>query len=77
MTVGKVFMTGRSQAIRLPKDYRFDTEEVIMNKIGDVLIVIPRNKAREIFLTSLDEFTDDFMKDGRAQPLPEEREVLE
>lgn len=40
MTTGKVFMTGRSQAVRLPKEYRFDVDEVILNKIGDVLIIL-------------------------------------
>ena len=64
MTTGKVFMTGRSQAVRLPKEYRFDDDEVILNKIGDVLIVIPKNKAKEIFLSSLDQFSDDYMSDG-------------
>ena len=77
MTIGKVFMTGRSQAIRLPKQYRFETEEVMMNKIGDVLMVIPADKAKEIFLESLEEFTEDFMMNGREQPEDTEREVFQ
>jgi len=76
MTTGKVFMTGRSQAVRLPKEYRFDVDEVILNKIGDVLIMIPKNKAKDIFLSSLDEFTDDFMSEGREQPSQQEREFF-
>lgn len=76
MTTGKVFMTGRSQAVRLPKEYRFDVDEVILNKIGDVLIMIPKNKAKDIFLSSLDEFTDDFMSEGRNQPSQQEREFF-
>lgn len=76
MTTGKVFMTGRSQAVRLPKEYRFDNDEVILNKIGDVLIVIPKNKAKEIFLSSLDQFSDDYMSDGRNQPSQQEREFF-
>lgn len=76
MATGKVFMTGRSQAVRLPKEFRFDTEEVVLNKIGDVLIMIPKNKAKDIFLSSLDEFTDDFMAEGRKQPLQQEREYF-
>lgn len=74
MTIGKVFMTGRSQAVRLPKEYRFDDDEVILNKLGDVLIIIPKNKAKDIFLSGLDEFTDDFMAEGRNQPSMQERE---
>ncbi len=76
MTTGKVFMTGRSQAVRLPKEYRFDDDEVILNKIGDVLIVIPKKKAKEIFLSSLDQFSDDYMSDGRNQPSQQEREFF-
>jgi len=76
MATGKVFMTGRSQAVRLPKEFRFDTEEVVLNKIGDVLIMIPKDKAKDIFLSSLDEFTDDFMAEGRKQPLQQEREYF-
>lgn len=76
MATGKVFMTGRSQAVRLPKEFRFDTDEVVLNKIGDVLIMIPKDKAKDIFLSSLDEFTDDFMAEGRKQPLQQEREYF-
>ena len=76
MATGKVFMTGRSQAVRLPKEFRFDTEEVVLNKIGDVLIMIPKDKAKDIFLSSLDEFTNDFMAEGRKQPLQQEREYF-
>lgn len=74
MTTGKIFMTGRSQAVRLPKEYRFEEDEVILNKIGDVIIMIPKNKAKDIFLSSLDEFTDDFMAEGRNQPSQQKRE---
>ncbi len=76
MATGKIFMTGRSQAVRLPKEYRFDVDEVILNKIGDVLIMIPKNKAKDIFLSSLNDFTDDFMTDGRNQPSQQEREFF-
>ena len=76
MTTGKVFMTGRSQAVRLPKEYRFEVDEVIINKIGDMLIMIPKDKAKEIFLSSLTEFSDDFMADGRNQPRQQEREFF-
>ena len=39
MEVAKVFKTGRSQAIRLPKDYRFDCEEVLISRVGKALII--------------------------------------
>ena len=76
MAAGKVFMIGEDQAVSLPDEYRFDTDEVILNKIGDVLTVIPKNKATEIFLSSLEAFTNDFMADGRNQPSQQERDLF-
>lgn len=76
MDTAKVFMTGRSQAVRLPKEYRFDTDEVILNKIGDVVTMVPKKKVKDVFLSSLNEFSDDFMKEGRNQPDQQEREFF-
>lgn len=76
MTTGKVFMTGRSQAVRLPKEYRFDVDEVIINKIGDVLMMVPKDKVRSTFLSSIDQFTDDFMENGRNEPMQQERDFF-
>ena len=42
MMMAKVFENGRSQAVRLPKEYRFNDEEVAVNKIGDVVILMPK-----------------------------------
>jgi antitoxin VapB len=73
MITGKTFQSGRSQAIRLPKEYRFADEEIVMNKIDDVLMVVPRSKVWEVFERSLGKFTDDFM-DSRGQDIPDSRE---
>ena len=40
MDSAKVFMTGRSQAVRLPKAYRFDTDEVLIERLADGAIVL-------------------------------------
>ncbi len=63
ITTAKIFTNGRSQAIRLPKEYRFKDNEVYINKIDDIIIIIPKEKKKEILLKSLDKFTDDFMND--------------
>ena len=69
MEVAKLFTNGGSQAVRLPKDYRFEgDEEVYVKKSGEVVYLFPKEKAWEIFLESFDMFTDDFMADGRNQP---------
>ena len=59
METAKVFMNGRSQAVRIPKKYRFDTPEVEIRKEGDSLILSPidRKKLLEEFL-ALPDFPD-------------------
>lgn len=75
MTV-KLFENGRSQAVRLPKECRFSGDEVSVNKVGDIVILIPKENKWAGFLTSLELFSDDFMVDGREQPAGQERESL-
>ena len=76
MMTAKVFENGRSQAVRLPKEYRFSDEEVIINKIGDVVILMPKSDKWDSFIKALDMFSDDFMRSGREAQLDQEREIL-
>lgn len=76
MLTAKVFENGRSQAVRLPKECRFDCEEVSVTKIGDMVMLIPKDKKWATLEMSLDMFTDDFMKDGRAPQTENKREEL-
>ena len=66
MTTARTFMTGRSQAIRIPLEYRLPTdEEIIINRIGDTITLTPKSKLESSFLHALDSFSEDFMADGR------------
>ncbi|MCM1267747.1 MAG: type II toxin-antitoxin system VapB family antitoxin [Bacteroidales bacterium] len=76
MMTAKIFENGRSQAVRLPKEYRFSDEEVAVNKIGDVVILMPKENKWSGFLDSLNLFSEDFMKDGRIKSANQEREML-
>jgi len=76
MLTAKVFENGRSQAIRLPKEYRVSEKEMNINKIGDILIVLPKNNKWDNFIAALDLFTDDFLENGRAQLIDQKREQL-
>ena len=69
METAKVFNNGGSQAIRLPKDCRFSESEVLVNRIGNVVILFPREDRWQNLLTSLDLFTDDFLSEP-VEPLP-------
>ena len=60
-------MNGQSQAVRLPKECRFDENEVLVKKIGDLVILYPKKSIGEIFEESLSKFPEDFMIE-RNQP---------
>ena len=64
MEVAKIFSNGGSQAVRLPKNCRFDQDEVLVNRIGSVVILMPKNDPWAPMMQSLDMFTDDFLADG-------------
>ena len=76
MLSSKVFISGNSQAIRLPKEYQVEEKELYIQKIGSTIILFPKTNPWETFENSLNEFTDDFMKGGRNQPKMQEREGL-
>ena len=65
MKTAKIIENRKSQTICLPKEYRFQTDEVIINKIGDAIILIPKDEKWSDFLNSLDMFSDDFMIEDR------------
>ena len=73
----KVFENGRSQAIRLPKEFRFTSDEVMVNRIGDIVILLPKQNKWDLFMKAIDMFSDDFMPDGRATDMVQQgREKL-
>ena len=76
MMTAKVFENGRSQAVRLPKECRFQSDEVAVNKIGDAVILLPKENQWAGFLAGLNLFTDDFMSEGRTHDIVQERECL-
>lgn len=62
MTTAKLFQNGRSQAVRLPKEYRFDAseDEVIIKRLGKAIVLISKSEIKDAFLGSLSKFPDDF-----------------
>jgi antitoxin VapB len=72
MQTAKVFQNGRSQAIRLPKEFRVEGDEVYLKKTPEGFLVIPRDPW-EIFLEGVAELSEDFMAEGRRQPEPQDR----
>ena len=72
----KIFKNGRSQAVRLPKECRFNTEEVAVNRVGDIVMLIPMDNKWDNFIQAIDMFTEDFMENGRENQLIQEREEI-
>ena len=75
MLTTKVFRSGNSQAIRIPKEYQIDSNELFINKIGNTIIIFPKNDPWKILKESLGDFTDDYFNDGRKQPKMQKRET--
>ena len=73
MKTVRVFKSGNSQAVRIPKEYQVSGGEMIINKIGSTIILLPQNDPWELFVKSLEQFSEDFFKDGRGQPAMQER----
>lgn len=76
MLTAKVFENGRSQAVRLPKECRFDANEVAVNRIGEIVILMPKTNKWSSFMQAVDMFSDDFMQEDRNDSLNQEREIL-
>ena len=68
----KVFRSGNSQAVRLPKQFRFEVDEVEISREGDAVVLRPSRTSDERWQNLIDAlgtgFSDDFMADGREQP---------
>jgi len=75
MLTAKIFENGRSQAVRLPKECRFKDEEVLINKIGEMVILMPKNSKWSTFEKAIKMFSDDFMQDKRLDT-KQNREAL-
>ena len=68
MVLAKVFNSGNSQAVRIPKEFHIDFSELVIKKIGSSIILSPKNEDWSDLEKSLLEFSDDFMQNGRNQP---------
>ncbi len=71
MQTAKLFPNGQSQAVRLPKEFRFDGERVYIQRLGSAVILLPFQAPWQTLLDSLDEFTPDYaapeLADGQNQ----------
>ncbi|MBN1906375.1 MAG: AbrB/MazE/SpoVT family DNA-binding domain-containing protein [Deltaproteobacteria bacterium] len=74
MDTAKIFKSGNSQAVRLPKDFQFDVQEVQIYRRGEEVILKKKPKDMTRVFELLTELSDDFMENGREQPPLQERD---
>lgn len=75
MKTAKLFCNGQSQAVRLPKEFRFEGDFVYVKKSGNAIILLPAKGSWDSLVQSLDKFSEDFMAE-REQPASQKREAL-
>jgi antitoxin VapB len=75
MQTARLFQNGQSQAVRLPKEFRFDGDKVFIKRVGEAVVLLPYQATWQTLLDSLSMFSEDFMSQ-REQPGEQRRETL-
>lgn len=76
MKTAKLFKNGDSQAVRLPKEFRFRGDEVFIKRVGSAVVLLPKAKSWDALIESLKKFSPDYMSQ-RTQPPEQARETLD
>ena len=75
MKIARLFRNGQSQAVRLPKEFRFEGDFVYVKKSGRGIVLLPATGSWDSLVESLDKFSDDFMLE-RKEPGSQDREAF-
>jgi antitoxin VapB len=75
MQTARIFNNGNSQAVRLPKEFRFDEDEVVIKKVGDMVILLPKKYKAETLLFMFEEIGP--MEIERQQPMEQQQRDFE
>lgn len=76
MKTAKLFKNGQSQAVRLPKEFRFDGDGVFIQRLGEYVMLVPKHDPWRSMFEATRQFSDDFMTE-RDQGVQVEREALD
>ncbi|ATE61848.1 antitoxin [Thauera sinica] len=76
MAYARIFRSGNSQAVRLPKEFRFDVDQVEIFRRGDEVVLRPRPASAAAIFDALAGLPGDFLAEGREDTPPQERESL-
>lgn len=77
METAKLFKNGQSQAVRLPKNCRFEGDRVFVKRVGNGVLLLPYREPWDTLFESLDDFSQDFLADGREQQDNQERPAFD
>jgi antitoxin VapB len=75
MKTAKLFRNGQSQAVRLPREFRFEGDFVYVKKSGNAVVLLPAKGIWEPLVRRLGEFSEDFLAE-RNQPKGQKRRAL-
>ena len=73
METAKILSNGKSQIIQLPEKFRFIVDEVVVQQLGEAVILVPKEVLWQTFIDGLNGFTDDIFDGGREQGTQEKR----
>ena len=76
MTTAKIFPNGRNQAVLLPKEFRFEEDEVFITRLGSAVVLLPKVGGWSVLFEALDGFSGDFTEE-RSQPAQQQARDLE
>jgi len=75
MDTAKLFQSGRSQAVRLPKEYRFRGSEVVVKHFGNGVLLLPIDDPWQMLAAGLEAFEPGFVL-SREQPEQQRRDAI-
>lgn len=76
MQTSKQYIYIRSHAVRLPREFQFKSGEVLNQKNGVTVILVPHDRLWDVLLHGLESFSPDFMESGRDQGNHERRDDI-
>ena len=77
IATAKVFKNGASQAVRLPKEFRFDSDEVCIKRVGSAVLLFPKATAWDLMGRAIDNFDEDFMAQRNQPQHADQRKPLD
>ena len=77
MKTAKLFKNGDSQAVRLPKEFRFEGTEVLIKRAGNGVVLLPRSRSWDTLVGSLAKFPSDYLVSREQPATPDSREDLD